>query len=30
VFMVVMILAGLWTLQRLEYRARVQGSLGQH
>jgi ABC-2 type transport system permease protein len=30
VFMVVMILAGLWTLKRLEYRTRVQGSLGQH
>lgn len=30
VFMVVMILAGLWTLKTLEYRTRVQGSLGQH
>lgn len=29
-FMVVMVVTGLWTLRALDYRSRVQGSLGQH
>lgn len=30
VFMGVMIVLGMWTLRRLDYRSRVLGSLGQH